>query len=173
MGGFPKTFGSTTTRSRLLQVILQDVVQCSADWLTEFQVQRSEHSLVTAKLALLLPLRSVRTPDQGFRVKGQTVTASDHQQRVPYSFQRQPATSLTLIPTSFLLVPNTHPTTLTLVPKSFALVPDSQPTIATNRGHHRSQRAPQQGTEEKNSTALRYHVCRVSSALCPARHLCA
>ena len=34
--------------------------------------------------------------------------------------------------------------------------------------NHRAQRAPQQGAEEKNSTALRYHVCRVS-ALCPAR----
>ena len=36
-------------------------------------------------------------------------------------------------------------------------------------GDHRAQRAPQQGSEEKNSTALRYHVCRVS-ALCPARN---
>ena len=35
--------------------------------------------------------------------------------------------------------------------------------------NHRAQRAPQQGAEEKNSTALRYHVCRVS-ALCPARN---
>ena len=36
-------------------------------------------------------------------------------------------------------------------------------------GDHRAQRAPQQGSEEKNSTTLRYHVCRVS-ALCPARN---
>ena len=36
-------------------------------------------------------------------------------------------------------------------------------------GNHRAQRAPQKGAEEKNSTALRYHVCRVS-ALCPARN---
>ena len=57
------------------------------------------------------------------------------------------------------------PTSLTLVPTSFALVPDSQLTVAINRGrtgNHRPRRAPQQRAEEKNSTALRYHVCRAS-----------
>ena len=38
-------------------------------------------------------------------------------------------------------------------------------------GNHRARRAPQQGAEEKNSTARRYHVCRVSTR-CPARYFC-
>ena len=50
---------------------------------------------------------------------------------------------------------------------SFALAPDSQLTVAIDRGH-RAQRAPQQGSEEKNSTALRFPClpcfCSVSCA---------
>ena len=46
--------------------------------------------------------------------------------RAPRSFQIRSPTSLTLVPTSFALVPNSPPTSLTLVPTSFALAPDSQ-----------------------------------------------
>ena len=86
--------------------------------------------------------------------KGQSATfLSHHQQRLSHLFQRRPETSSTLVPTSF------------------PLVPDSQPTVAIIRGtsDQRAQRAPQQGTEEKDSTALRHHVCRLS-AQCPARY---
>ena len=94
------------------------------------------------------------------------------QQRVSHSFRRASR--------SFQLVP--------LVP-TIPLVPDTQSNESHTRvdelrarsrfathgrdqhrtGNHRAQRAPQQGAEEKNSTALRYHVCSVS-ALCPARN---
>ena len=82
-----------------------------------------------------------------------------NQQRVSHSFRRPPR--------SFQI---RSPTSLTLVPTSSALVPDSQLTIAIDRGQatHRAQRAPQQGSEEKNSTALRYSClpcfCSVSCA---------
>ena len=146
----------------------------------------SKHSPAVAKLVLHLPLFLSRFARQseGFRVKGQTVTSrhdqqprnnlrlwSHHQQRVPYSFQRQPATSLTLVPTSFPLAPGTQPDESHT--RSDELRARSR--FATHGRDHqrtsnqRAPRAPQQGAEEKNSTALRYHVCRVF-ALCPARH---
>ena len=55
------------------------------------------------------------------------------------------------------------PTSLTLVSTNLALVPDSQLTVAITRGQATTvlSEAPQQGAKEKNSTALRYHVCRV------------
>ena len=57
---------------------------------------------------------------------------------------------------------------LTLVSTSFALGPDSQlhGPDRQRTDNHRAQRAPQQGAEEKNSTVLRYHVCRVSAVSC-------
>ena len=101
-----------------------------------------------------------------------------NQQRVSHSFRRAPRsfqirspTSLTLVPTSFALVPNSPPTSRS---HSFRRA-RARSRFATHgrdqqrTGNHRAQRAPQQGAEEKNSTALRYHVCRVS-ALCHARN---
>ena len=49
------------------------------------------------------------------------------------SFQIRSPTSLTLVPTSSALVPNSPPTSLTLVSTSFALVPDTQ----SNESHTR------------------------------------
>ena len=53
--------------------------------------------------------------------------------RAPRSLQKRSPTSLTLVPTISVLVPNSPPTSLTLVSTSFALAPDSQLTIAIDR----------------------------------------
>ena len=96
-------------------------MQCSADRQLSFKCSVLTHQ----SIHLLLPSSCCIFHCD---CKGQTVTSrhdqqprhnlrlwSHHQQRVPYSFQRQPPTSLTLVPTSF------------------ALVPDSQPTVEINR----------------------------------------
>ena len=74
-----------------------------------------------------------------------------------------PVTSSSLVPTSTSNESHTRVDKLRARSRFATHGRDRQKT-----GNHRAQRAPQQGAEEKNSTALRYHVCRVS-ALCLAR----
>ena len=97
----------------------------------------SEHLPVAAKLALHLPLWLSRFARQSqvFRVKRSVQfvtlrhdqqprkTCNVNQQRVSHSFRR--------VSRSFQIH---HPTSLTLVLTSFALVPDSQLAVAINRG---------------------------------------
>ena len=58
---------------------------------------------------------------------------------------------------------------LTLVPTSFVLVPDSQLTIAIDRGQATTVLSEHHTKDQRKRTPLHYHVCRVS-ALCPARN---
>ena len=87
----------------------------------------------------------------------------DQQARKICDFGMTPVTSSSLVPTS-----TTHEShTRVELRARFRFSTHGRDRQKT--GNHRAQRAPQQGAEEKNSTALRYHVCRVS-ALCPARN---
>ena len=90
-------------------------------------------------------LRQDQQPRENLRLRNDSsnefLTRSNvNQQRVSHSFWRAPR--------SFQI---RSPTSLTLVPTSFALAPDSQLTVAINKGQatQRAQRAPQQGGRGK------------------------
>ena len=76
---------------------------------------------------------------------------SHHQQRVPCSFQRQPATSPTLVPTSF------------------PLVPDSQPTVAINRGQATTVLSEHRNKEQRKRTQQRSATMFAVFLLCVLR----
>ena len=140
--------------------------------------QSSTHSIAAAKLALHLSIviESVRTPEPRVQVsedRFQIVTSRhDQQPRTICGFGMTPVTSSSLVPYvnqqrvshSFRRASRSfqihNPRVSHSCRRAFALAPDR---------NHRAQRAPQQGAEEKNSSALRFHVCRVS-ALCLARN---
>ena len=99
-----------------------------------------------------------------------------NQQRVSHSFRRGPRsfqirspTSLTLVPTSFALVPNSPPTSLTLVLTSFALVPDSQLTVAINRGQATTVLSEHYNKEQRKRTQRRSASMFVVFLLCVLR----
>ena len=76
---------------------------------------------------------------------------SHHQQRVPYSFQRQPTTSSTLVPTSF------------------ALAPDSQPTVAISRGQATTVLSEHRNKEQRKRTQQRSATMFAVYLLCVLR----
>ena len=151
-------------------------------------------------------IESVRTPEP--RVQGQKIypncdfcvkTSKQGKLRLGIDFSNEfltrsnvnKQTSLTLVPSSSTLAPDTqsnesHTRSDDLRARSKLATHESHTRVdelqarsrfathgrdqqRTGNHRHRAQRAPQQGLEEKNSTALRNHVCRVS-ALCPARN---
>ena len=113
----------------------------------------------------------------------------DQQARKSCDFGMTPVTNSSLVLSSSALVPDTqfnesHTRSDELRARSKFTTHESHTRVDELRArsrfathgrdrqrtvNHRAQRAPQQGAEENNSTALRYHVCRVS-ALCPARN---
>ena len=86
--------------------------------------------------------------------------------RAPRSFQTRSPTSLTLVPTSSALVPNSPPTSLTLVStsssRSFQI---RKLTVAIDRGHATTVLSEHHNKEQRKRTQW----LRVS-ALCPARN---
>ena len=93
--------------------------------------------------------------------------------RAPRSFQIRSLTSLTLVPTSFALVPNSLPTSLTLVSTSFALVPDSQLTVAINRGQATTVLSEHGYKEQRKRTQRRSATMFAVFLLCVLRdNLC-
>ena len=140
----------------------------------------SEHSpcCCKARTASSIVIESVRTPEP--RVQGQGICLfasrpatkenlrfrNDSSNELPHSFQRQPATSLTLVPTSFALVPHSPPTSLTLVSTSFALVPDSQLTVAIDRGQATTVLSEHHKKEQRKRTQRR------SATICAVFLLC-
>ena len=144
---------------------------------------RSHICCCKARTASSIVIESVRTAEPRVQGQGICLLRQDQQPRKICDFGMTPVTSSSLVPTS--TSNESHTRSDELRARSKFTTHDSHTRVDELRarsrfatrgrdrqttGNHRAQRAPQQGAQEKNSTALRYHVCRVS-ALCPARKI--
>ena len=109
-----------------------------------------------ARTVSSIVIESVRTPEP--RVQDQGICPisdflrHDQQPTTICDFGMTPVTSSSLVPTSTSNESHTRVNELRARSRFATHGRDQQRT-----GNHRAQRVPQQGAEEKNSTALRYH----------------